>query len=80
MFTKCYYSWWNRIMQTSKGTDVELKVKDLTDKFKNYLRPLFDEWKESVPKIIQEKIKKPLFTINDDKTIGLNFAKEVTTR
>jgi len=64
-------------MQTPKGVQVEQMVDELTCAFKNYLHSLFDEWKRSEPKQIQQKVECPLFTINDDKTIVLNFAKEV---
>jgi len=64
-------------MQTLKAIEIEQKVDELKDKFKNYLQPLFDEWKSVVPGQIQEKIEYPLFKINDDQTIGINFAKEV---
>lgn len=64
-------------MRTTRGVEIELMINELTNKFKNYLRPLFDEWKRDVPIQIQEKIAYPLFTINNDKTISLNFNKEV---
>lgn len=64
-------------MQTPKGMEIEQKVKELTEKFEKFLRPVFEEWKRDVPDQIQEKIAYPLFKIYDDKTIGLNFAKEV---
>lgn len=64
-------------MRTQKGMEIELKINELTDKFENYSRSLFDEWKRNVSIQIQEKIAYPLFTINNDKTIGLNFDKEV---
>lgn len=65
-------------MKTKKGTEIERKVNELTDKFKNYARSLFDEWTNVVPQQIQEKIAYPLFTVNSDKIIDMNFAKEVS--
>lgn len=64
-------------MQTQKGIAIKLKINKLTDKFENYLRSLFDKWRCNVSIQIQNKIQYPLFTINNDKTIGLNFDKEV---
>lgn len=64
-------------MRTPKGIQIEQIVDELTRAFQNYLHPLLDEWKRYEPIQIQEKIGCPLFTVYDDKTIGLNFAKEV---
>lgn len=64
-------------MQTPRAVEIQCKVDKLSDKFENYLRLLFDEWKRDVPGQIRENIVKPLFTINSDKKIGQNFAKEV---
>jgi len=64
-------------MRTPKGIQIEQMVDELTCAFQNYLHSLFDEWKRYRPVQIQEKVEYPLFTTNDDKTIGLNFAKEV---
>lgn len=69
----------SRIMQTSRGVQIEGKVKELNDKYKSYLQSLFKKWKRLTPKLIKEKILLPLFTINDDNTIGLCFPNEVTT-
>lgn len=64
-------------MQTPRAVEIQLKVDKLKDKFENYLRLLFDEWKRVVPVQIQDNIVNPLFTINSDKKLGQNFAKEV---
>lgn len=64
-------------MQTRNGTNIELKINELTTKIEDHLRPIFENWRHTVPKQIEEKIKYPLFMVKDDKTIGLNFAKEV---
>lgn len=64
-------------MRTPKSVQIELKVNELMDKFTNYLRPLFEEWKCVVSNQIQEKIMYPLFTMSSNKTIRLNFPKEV---
>lgn len=64
-------------MKTPRGDQINIKVEKLKDKFKNYLSPLFEEWKRVVPIQIQEKIVQPLFTINNNKTISLNFSEEV---
>lgn len=64
-------------MQTPKAIEIEQKVDELTARFENYLRPMFDEWKRKVPGTIREKILYPLFKINNNKTIEMNFAKEV---
>lgn len=64
-------------MQSQKAIQLEKKVELLNDQFKNYLHPLLEEWKRVVPKQIQESIVNPLFTVNKNKTIGLNFKKEV---
>jgi len=64
-------------MKTPRGDQINIKVEQLKDKFKNYLTPIFEEWKRVVPTQIQEKLMQPLFTINDNKTIGLNFSEEV---
>lgn len=64
-------------MQTPKAKTVLQNVNELTEKFKDYLQLLFDDWKHAAPITIHEKIKHPLFTINVDKTISMNFAKEV---
>lgn len=64
-------------MQTSKAIEIVQKINELTDKFNKYLRTLFDEWTIVVPETIREKIMYSLFKINDDKTIDINFAKEV---
>lgn len=64
-------------MRTTKGIEIENKFEELIQKFEKFLRPLFEEWKREIPKQIQEKIACPLFRINIDKTIDLNFAKEV---
>jgi hypothetical protein len=64
-------------MQSQKAIQLEKKVELLNEQFKNYLLPLFEEWKRVVPIQIQESIVNPLFTVNDNKTIGLNFKKEV---
>lgn len=64
-------------MKTPKAVEMVLKVDELLKKFENYLRPLIDNWKCTIPQQVREKIKNPLFTINNNKTIGLNFAKEV---
>lgn len=66
-----------RIMQSQKAVQLEKKVDLLSDKFKNYLRPMFEEWKRVVPIQIQDSLANPLFTVNQNKTIGLNFKKEV---
>jgi len=67
-------------MQTPKGIEIEIKVEELTNAFENYLRQLFDEWKRVVSNQIKIKIVDPLFTINENKTISLNFAKEVNIK
>lgn len=64
-------------MQIPKGVQIELDIDELTTRFNNYLLPLFNEWKRVVPEQIQSKIIHPLFTINGDMTISLNFPKEV---
>lgn len=64
-------------MRTPKGDEIEKNIDELRNSFENYLRPLFDEWKRVVSEKIQEKIMYPLFIINDDKKIEMNFAKEV---
>lgn len=64
-------------MQSQKAVQLEQKVDLLNDQFKNYLRPLFEKWKRVVPIQIQESIVNPLFTVNKNKTISLNFKKEV---
>lgn len=64
-------------MQTPKAIEIEQKIDELKVRFESYLRPMFDEWKREVPGVIREKILYPLFKINDDKTIDINFAKEV---
>lgn len=66
-----------RMMQSQKAVQLEKKVDLLSDKFKNYLRPMFEEWKRVVPIQIQDSLANPLFTVNQNKTIGLNFKKEV---
>lgn len=66
-----------RIMKTPRGDQINIKVEELKDKFKNYLSPLFEEWKRVVPIQIQENIVQPLFTINKNNTISLNFSEEV---
>ncbi|XP_025202252.1 dynein beta chain, ciliary-like, partial [Melanaphis sacchari] len=65
------------IMKTPRGNQINMKAEQLKDKFKNYLNPLLEEWKRTVPKQIQEKIVQPLFTINKNNTISLNFSKEL---
>lgn len=67
-------------MQTPKGIEIEIKVEELTNAFENYLRQLFDEWKRVVSNQIKKNIVDPLFTINKNKTISLNFAKEVNIK
>lgn len=65
-------------MKTPRGIKIEQKVKQLKKNFERYLWPIFEDWKRVVPGIIRNKIVNPLFKIdNDNKTIGLNFAKEV---
>lgn len=64
-------------MQTSKALEIVQKVNELTDKFNKYLRILFNEWTLVVPETIREKIMYSLFKINNNKTININFAKEV---
>jgi len=66
-------------LKTPRGDKINIKIEQLKDKFKNYLSPLFEEWKGVVPLQIQEKIEQPLFTINKNNTISLNFSKEVGT-
>lgn len=66
-----------RIIRTPKGVEIERRITELTNKFENYMRLLFDDWRHIVPQQIQEKIMYPLFTINDNYTISINFAKEV---
>ncbi|KAL4088975.1 hypothetical protein QTP88_024053 [Uroleucon formosanum] len=65
------------ILKTPRGDKINIKIEQLKDKFKNYLNPLFEEWKGVVPLQIQEKIEQPLFTINKNNTINLNFSKEL---
>ncbi|VVC32244.1 Hypothetical protein CINCED_3A002285 [Cinara cedri] len=65
------------IMQTPKSIQIELKVNELMDKFTNYLHPLFEDWKCVVSNQIQDKIVYPLFIMNSNKTISLNFPKEL---
>ncbi|XP_050529246.1 dynein beta chain, ciliary-like [Daktulosphaira vitifoliae] len=65
------------IMKTQKAAEIMLKINEMCEKTKNYLKPIFIEWKKNTPRLIQENIKKPLFIVNEDKTIGLNFAKEL---
>lgn len=64
-------------MQTQKGNKIEKDIEELTYVLRDHLGRLFDEWKRKIPTLIQEKIVYPLFTIDDDKEIGLNFPKEV---
>lgn len=64
-------------MKTLRGLKIEKKIENFKDSLENYLRPLADEWIRMTPEIIQDKIMSPLFTVYSDKTIGLNFAKEV---
>lgn len=64
-------------MRTPNGIEIELKIDELLNKLEDYLQPLFDEWKRTVPEQIKEKIVYPLFTIDENRTIGLNFSKEV---
>lgn len=64
-------------MRTEEGVQIELEVNELMDKFTNYFRNLFEKWKCVLLKQIQEKITYPLFMINSNKTISLNFPKEV---
>lgn len=65
-------------MNTPKGEQVVKSINELNENFKSYLQRLFDDWKSTVSDTINEKIKYPLFKINDNKTIDINFAKEVT--
>jgi len=64
-------------MKTSRAEKMNIKIEQLKDKFKNYLSPLFEEWKRVVSIQIQEKIVQPLFMINKNNTINLNFSEEV---
>lgn len=64
-------------MQSPRGVKIDQKLEKLKDSFESYLRPLIDEWIRDVPDIIREKIVNPLFTVDGNKMIGLNFAKEV---
>lgn len=64
-------------MRILKGVQIELDIDKLTMRFKSYLLPFFNEWKRIVPEQIQSKIIHPLFTVNSDMTISLNFPKEV---
>lgn len=64
-------------MQSPKAVQIELKIDQLKDRLYKYVRSVFDEWTHSVPTQIQEKIKYPLFIFNSDKTIRMNFPKEV---
>jgi len=64
-------------MNTTRGDQINIKIEQLKDKFKNYLSPLFEEWQRVVPIQIQEKIVQPLFTTNKNNTISLNFSEEV---
>lgn len=70
-------SWSFRIMQSPRAIRIQQKIDLLSGDLKNYLNPIFDEWKRIVPKQIQEGIGNPLFTIHSDKTISINFKKEV---
>jgi len=64
-------------MKTPRANQIYIKVEQLKDKFKNYLSSLFEEWKRVVPLQVQEKVLQPLFTINKNNTISLNFSEEV---
>jgi hypothetical protein len=64
-------------MQSPRAIRIQQKIDLLTDDLKKYLHPIFDEWKRIVPKQIQEGIANPLFTLHSDKTISINFKKEV---
>jgi len=64
-------------MKTPRADQINIKIEQLKYKFKNYLSPLFEEWKRVVPQLVQEKILQPLFTINKNNTISLNFSIEV---
>lgn len=64
-------------MQSPRAIRIQEKIDLLTDNFQKYLYSIFDEWKSVVPKQIQEGITSPLFTIHDDKTLSINFKKEV---
>lgn len=64
-------------MKTPRGDQINIKTEQLKDKFKNYLSPIIEEWKRVVPLQIQDKIVQPLFTINKNNTISLNFSEEV---
>jgi len=64
-------------MKTPRGDQINIKVEQLKDKFKKYVNPMLEEWKRIVPIQIQENIVQPLFTISANKTISLNFSKEV---
>lgn len=70
-----------RKMRTQNGIEIELKLNEIIiSKLEDYLRPLFDEWKRVVPTRIKEKIVYPLFIVDENRTIGLNFSKEVITK
>lgn len=64
-------------MRTPRGVQTQIKIEELSDKLTNYLRSTFEEWKNVVPIVINEKIVYPLFKVNEDRTIELNFPKEV---
>lgn len=64
-------------MQSPRANRIQQKIDGITESFKNYMLPMIDEWKRVVPKQIQEGITSPLFTIKEDKTIRINFKKEV---
>jgi len=64
-------------MKTPRGEQINIKIEQLKDRFKNYLSPIFEEWTRVVPLLIQEKLMQPLFTINENNTLGLNFSEEV---
>ncbi|XP_022182919.1 dynein heavy chain 9, axonemal-like [Myzus persicae] len=65
------------IMKTPRGDQINIKSEQLKDKFKNYLSPIIEEWKRVVPLQIQDKIVQPLFTINKNNIISLNFSEEL---
>ncbi|XP_022163545.1 dynein heavy chain 17, axonemal-like [Myzus persicae] len=65
------------IMKTPRGDQINIKAEQLKDKFKNYLSPIIEEWKRVVPLQIQDKIVQPLFTINKNNIISLNFSEEL---
>lgn len=71
------FPWLYSIIRTGIGIKIEKDIDKLKYAFQEYLRILFDEWKRNIPAVIQQTIIYPLFTISDDKKIGLNFPNEV---